>query len=159
MDVSDKPLIDVVLATGQMSLHHVLLAHNSEPNRARHDRVGFAVRYIGGHVRQTKAARDTATLVRGRNALNTFDLEQAPAVRSTPTTSPATRRIVAGVPASAEARRLSGVRSRPTSSATAADDRKSNVVHGTGNSLAAQARQKEGAGEVARSPGRRPGPS
>src|SRR5262249_46256869 len=66
VDVTGKRIVDVELAEGQMSLHHVLLAHNSEPNRADHDRVGFAIRYIGGHVRQTKAARDTATLVRGR---------------------------------------------------------------------------------------------
>jgi non-haem Fe2+, alpha-ketoglutarate-dependent halogenase len=78
VDVNDRPVVDVVLAPGQISLHHVLLAHNSEPNRAGHDRVGFAIRYIGGHVRQTRAARDTATLVRGRNAAGTFELEHAP---------------------------------------------------------------------------------
>jgi non-haem Fe2+, alpha-ketoglutarate-dependent halogenase len=98
VDVSDKPVIDVVLATGQMSLHHVLLAHSSEPNRARHDRIGFAIRYIGGHVRQTKAARDTATLVRGRNALNTFDLEQAPSGEVDPDDLARHAAIVAGVP-------------------------------------------------------------
>ena len=78
VDVTGQRIVDVELSRGQMSLHHVLLAHNSEPNRADHDRVGFAIRYIGGHVRQTKAARDTATLVRGRNAADTFELEQAP---------------------------------------------------------------------------------
>jgi non-haem Fe2+, alpha-ketoglutarate-dependent halogenase len=98
VDVSDKPVIDVVLATGQMSLHHVLLAQSSEPNRARHDRIGFAIRYIGGHVRQTKAARDTATLVRGRNALNTFDLEQAPSGEVDPDDLARHAAIVAGVP-------------------------------------------------------------
>ncbi|MFO1050287.1 MAG: phytanoyl-CoA dioxygenase family protein [Geminicoccaceae bacterium] len=78
VDVTGKPIVDVELAPGQMSLHHVLLAHNSEPNRADYDRVGFAIRYIGGHVRQTKATRDTATLVRGRNAAGAFELERAP---------------------------------------------------------------------------------
>ena len=82
VDIADKPVVEVVLAPGQMSLHHVLLAHNSEPNRAPHDRVGFAIRYIGGHVRQANAARDTATLVRGRNAAGTFELERAPQRRT-----------------------------------------------------------------------------
>ena len=78
VDVGGHAIADVVLAPGQMSFHHVLIAHNSEPNRADHARVGFAIRYIGGHVRQAQAARDTATLVRGRNAAGTFELERAP---------------------------------------------------------------------------------
>lgn len=78
VDVSGQPIVEVVLAPGQMSLHHVLLAHNSEPNRADHDRVGFAIRYIGGHVRQTRVARDSATLVCGRNTAGTFELEEPP---------------------------------------------------------------------------------
>ena len=81
-----------------MSLHHVLLAHSSEPNRAGHDRVGFAIRYIGGHVRQTKTARDTATLVRGRNALDSFALERAPRGELEPEDLAYHTAIVAGVP-------------------------------------------------------------
>ena len=37
---------------GEMSLHHVKIAHNSEPNRASHRRIGFAIRYVAAHVRQ-----------------------------------------------------------------------------------------------------------
>lgn len=98
VDTTGKPVVEVLLAPGQMSLHHVLLAHNSEPNRAAHDRVGFAIRYIGGHVRQAKAARDTATLVRGRNAAGTFDLERAPGGEVTPNDVAYHALIVAGVP-------------------------------------------------------------
>ena len=98
VDIADKPVVEVVLAPGQMSLHHVLLAHNSEPNRAPHDRVGFAIRYIGGHVRQANAARDTATLVRGRNAAGTFELERAPSGELEPDDLAYHGAIVAGVP-------------------------------------------------------------
>ena len=98
VDVTGQPIVDVELARGQMSLHHVLLAHNSEPNRAEHDRVGFAIRYIGGHVRQTRTARDTATLVRGRNAAGTFDLERAPQGELEPEDLAYHAAIVAGVP-------------------------------------------------------------
>lgn len=78
VDVKESEAVNIVLAPGQMSFHHVLIAHNSEPNRAQFPRVGFAVRYIGGHVRQAKASRDTATLVRGRNLAGTFELEHGP---------------------------------------------------------------------------------
>jgi ectoine hydroxylase-related dioxygenase (phytanoyl-CoA dioxygenase family) len=78
VEVKDGDAVDVVLAPGQMSLHHVLIAHGSEPNRSTEPRIGFAIRYIGGHVRQTKAAHDTATLVRGRNVAGTFELEREP---------------------------------------------------------------------------------
>lgn len=98
VDVTGHPVVAVVLAPGQMSLHHVLLAHNSEPNRADHDRIGFAIRYIGGHVRQTKAARDSATLVRGRNAAGTFELEDPPRGELDPDDLERHAAIVAGAP-------------------------------------------------------------
>lgn len=98
VDVTGQPITEVLLEPGQMSLHHVLLAHNSEPNRAAYDRVGFAVRYIGGHVRQAKASRDSATLVRGRNAADNFDLEHAPQGELTPDDLAYHAGIVAGVP-------------------------------------------------------------
>jgi len=78
VDIDERDAVNVVLAPGQMSLHHVLIAHNSEPNRAAHPRIGFAIRYIGGHVRQTKGERDSATLVRGRSLADSFDLESPP---------------------------------------------------------------------------------
>ena len=55
----------MILAPGEMSLHHVLICHGSEPNRADHRRVGFAIRYIAASVYQTSGVRESATLVRG----------------------------------------------------------------------------------------------
>jgi len=55
---------DVELEPGQMSLHHVRIAHNSEPNGSDIRRIGFAIRYVGGHVRKL-GGRDQAVLVRG----------------------------------------------------------------------------------------------
>ncbi len=77
VEVNEADAVDVELAPGQMSLHHVLLIHGSEPNRADHRRVGLAIRYIAGDVRQTSPVRDSAALVRGRDHGH-FDLEQAP---------------------------------------------------------------------------------
>lgn len=76
--VDERDAVDVVLQPGEMSLHHVRLIHGSEPNRAHHRRIGFAIRYLPTSVRQTSGMRDTATLVRGRDEFGHFDLEPAP---------------------------------------------------------------------------------
>jgi len=70
--------IDVVLGPGQMSLHHVKIAHASNPNRSAQRRAGYAVRYIAAHVTQERDMRDTATLVRGANSFGNFALEMMP---------------------------------------------------------------------------------
>jgi ectoine hydroxylase-related dioxygenase (phytanoyl-CoA dioxygenase family) len=76
--VDEASAIDVVLKPGEMSLHHVKLAHSSPPNRSAGRRVGFAIRYIGAHVRQRGGFRDAASLVRGENRHGNFELEPAP---------------------------------------------------------------------------------
>jgi hypothetical protein len=61
-----------------MSLHHVMIFHGSEPNKSDHPRVGFAIRYVPTHVRQTAGQRDSAILVRGIDEFHHFDHEAAP---------------------------------------------------------------------------------
>ena len=80
IQVSVKPedVVPVVLRPGQMSLHHVLIFHGSEPNTADYRRVGFAIRYIPTHVRQLNAPRESAMLVRGVDRYGYFDLESPP---------------------------------------------------------------------------------
>lgn len=77
VDVDESEAVDVVLRPGEMSIHHVRLIHGSEPNRADHPRIGYAIRYISARVRQLTEFRDSATLVAGRD-LGNFDLEPAP---------------------------------------------------------------------------------
>lgn len=77
VDVPEGAGVDVPLMAGEMSLHHVLLAHASGPNTTGDRRIGFALRYIPPHVRQLKV-RDSATLVRGRDPFGNFDPEPAP---------------------------------------------------------------------------------
>ena len=69
--------VDVPLKAGEMSLHHVLLAHGSGPSTTADRRIGFAIRYIPPHVRQLKV-RDSAMLVRGRDTHGNFDPEPSP---------------------------------------------------------------------------------
>lgn len=75
--IDPKTVIDVVLAPGEMSVHHVRAAHGSEPNRSDDRRIGFAIRYIPTRVRQN-AGRDFATLVRGRDMYGHFEPEPRP---------------------------------------------------------------------------------
>ncbi|HVL57137.1 MAG TPA: phytanoyl-CoA dioxygenase family protein [Burkholderiaceae bacterium] len=78
VQVDQDQAVDVVLAPGQFSLHHVLLFHSSEPNRSALPRVGFAVRYIPTFVHQTAGERESATLVRGVDRYGHFDRELPP---------------------------------------------------------------------------------
>lgn len=77
--VNEADAVDITLAPGEMSLHHVLIVHGSEPNRATWPRIGFAVRYVPTHVRQLSGERDSALLVRGVDHLGHFDHEVPPA--------------------------------------------------------------------------------
>ena len=78
VEVDERHAVDVLLNPGQMSLHHVRLVHGSEPNRARHRRIGFAIRYVPTYVRQLSGQRDSATLVRGHDAYGHFIHEPVP---------------------------------------------------------------------------------
>jgi len=77
VDVNEDEATDIVLKPGEFSLHHVLLAHGSHPNRTDDRRIGFAIRYIPTTVRQTKL-RDMAVLVRGEDRYGHFDLVDGP---------------------------------------------------------------------------------
>jgi len=76
--VDESRGVDVILRPGQASLHHVLLAHCSAPNRSNDRRIGFAIRYIPTHVKQAVGVRDSATLVRGSDAYHHFEHEPRP---------------------------------------------------------------------------------
>jgi hypothetical protein len=78
VDVDESQAVDVILNPGQFSLHHVLLFHGSKPNRSTEPRIGFAIRYVPTHIRQTAGERESATLVRGIDEFGHFDAELPP---------------------------------------------------------------------------------
>jgi non-haem Fe2+, alpha-ketoglutarate-dependent halogenase len=78
VEVDPARCVDIVLAPGQMSLHHVKIAHGSGPNQSNDRRIGLVVRYIPAHVRQTAGKNDTAMLVRGQDRFGHFDLLPRP---------------------------------------------------------------------------------
>jgi hypothetical protein len=66
------------IATGQVSLHHTLIAHNSPPNRSADRRIGFGISYIPTRLRHSGSKRMSATLVRGVDRYGHFDHEADP---------------------------------------------------------------------------------
>ncbi|WP_291299037.1 phytanoyl-CoA dioxygenase family protein [Elioraea sp.] len=79
VDVNEDEATDIVLAPGEMSLHHVLIFHGSPPNRASHPRIGFAIRYVPAHVHQLDGGTGSATLVRGSDTTGYWEHERPPA--------------------------------------------------------------------------------
>lgn len=79
VEVDEARAVDMPLAAGEASLHHVLIAHASPPNRSNDRRIGLAIRYMTPRVRQVAGASDSAMLVRGQDRLGHFEHEPPPA--------------------------------------------------------------------------------
>lgn len=78
VEVDESQAVTIELQPGEISLHHVLLVHGSEPNPSDLRRVGFVGRYIPTYVKQTTGERDYATLVRGTDTYHHFEPEPRP---------------------------------------------------------------------------------
>lgn len=78
VDVNEDEARHMPLNPGEVSLHHVLIAHGSEPNQTDDRRIGFAVRYTVPHVKQANADGDCAWLVRGQDDYGHFVHETPP---------------------------------------------------------------------------------
>ena len=76
--VDESKAVDLVLAQGEMSLHHVKILHGSPPNRSSGRRMGYAIRYVAPHVRQ-RGDQNSATLVRGQDRYGYFASDPVPA--------------------------------------------------------------------------------
>ena len=71
--------LSVVLAPGQMSLHHPRVIHGSQPNHSNHRRVGFTIQtYLPPHVRATMSAGHVA-LARGNDRCRHHEVLPRPA--------------------------------------------------------------------------------
>jgi len=72
VDIDPAQAVTLVLQAGEMSLHHVKLAHGSAANASGDRRIGYAIRYVAPHVRQIGDGKDSATLVRGADRYGNF---------------------------------------------------------------------------------------
>jgi non-haem Fe2+, alpha-ketoglutarate-dependent halogenase len=77
VEVDEREAVPLILAPGEMSLHHVRLVHGSAPNPSGDRRIGFAIRYIPPHIRQLEG-EDSASLVRGTDRFGHFAPEPRP---------------------------------------------------------------------------------
>ncbi|MSO76321.1 MAG: phytanoyl-CoA dioxygenase family protein [Alphaproteobacteria bacterium] len=93
--VDERQAVDVALRPGEMSLHHVRMAHASPPNGSADRRIGVAIRYIAAHVSQSTGLPDSATLVRGRDSHGHFELEPRPQADMHPDALALHRRVIA----------------------------------------------------------------
>ena len=78
--VDERAARDLVLDTGEMSVHHVGIVHGSRPNKSNVARVGLAIRYVTPQVEQQGDARPWGILARGVDTVGNFELIAPPDV-------------------------------------------------------------------------------
>jgi non-haem Fe2+, alpha-ketoglutarate-dependent halogenase len=79
--VDEREAVDVELAPGEASLHHVDLVHGSRANTSGRPRIGFAIRYVAPDVKQA-VWHHPVLLARGRDDHHNFELYEPPAAGS-----------------------------------------------------------------------------
>jgi len=77
-EITDSDSVNLCINSGEISLHHINVAHSSGPNNSKSKRIGIAIRYITPNVRQLNNYTDSATLVRGTDIYNNFEHEPIP---------------------------------------------------------------------------------
>ena len=70
--------VEAPLSPGQFSLHHTLCIHTSGANTADDRRIGIGISYVPARVEHIGTARMPATLVRGQDRYQHFELEPRP---------------------------------------------------------------------------------
>jgi ectoine hydroxylase-related dioxygenase (phytanoyl-CoA dioxygenase family) len=76
--IDEAGAVNIILKPGEMSLHHVRIAHASAPNCSEDRRIGLSIRYMPPHTRQQLAEWDSAALVRGEDRYGHFVHEPSP---------------------------------------------------------------------------------
>ena len=69
VDVDEADGVDVVLETGQSSMHHGHLFHASGPNTSGDRRIGSAIRYIKTSMKQRSGDRSLVAHVAGEDKI------------------------------------------------------------------------------------------
>jgi ectoine hydroxylase-related dioxygenase (phytanoyl-CoA dioxygenase family) len=78
LEVDESKAVALCLAPGEMSLHHIGIAHGSKPNHADYARIGIAIRYIAPEVVQQGSERQIVQLVRGTDEYGNFEIVAPP---------------------------------------------------------------------------------
>ena len=83
VDVDESKAVPLTLKPGEMSLHHIGIAHGSKANGANYARIGIAVRYIAPEVIQGGSVRQIVQLVRGKDEHDNFEIVAPPSDAAT----------------------------------------------------------------------------
>jgi non-heme Fe2+,alpha-ketoglutarate-dependent halogenase len=75
-EVNEAEAVDVMVQSGQVSLHHANIIHSSNPNHSDGWRIGYVIRYITPDV-QTRTPFYRAVLARGRDVHGHYKLLKA----------------------------------------------------------------------------------
>jgi non-heme Fe2+,alpha-ketoglutarate-dependent halogenase len=99
LEVDESKAVALCLAPGEMSLHHIGIAHGSKPNSADYARVVIAIRYIAPEVVQQGSERQIVQLVRGEDKYGNFEIVAPPhdAVSAAEIRKEADRRVLENV--------------------------------------------------------------
>jgi non-haem Fe2+, alpha-ketoglutarate-dependent halogenase len=79
LEVDEAKAVAMTLDAGEMSLHHIGIAHGSKANNSDQPRIGIAVRYIAPEVVQKGDERQIVQLVRGKDEYGNFEIVAPPA--------------------------------------------------------------------------------
>ncbi|MCE9589220.1 MAG: phytanoyl-CoA dioxygenase family protein [Planctomycetes bacterium] len=97
VEVDEARAVDLVLAPGEMSLHHIWIVHGSNANTSNVPRIGIAIRYVKPEVVQDSPLKPIAMLVRGRDDHGHFELQRPPTEQSPDAMDATHREIVARI--------------------------------------------------------------
>ena len=78
LQIDNDKKVPIILKSGQMSMHHCLLAHDSGPNLTDSYRIALAVRYLPTYVKQTEGPPISVVLARGVDEYNHFKKDNIP---------------------------------------------------------------------------------
>lgn len=78
VDVNEDDAVNVVLHTGQASLHHGHLFHSSGPNTTADRRIGVAIRYMPPSMKQQSGDRSLVAHVNGSDNYGHFTIAPPP---------------------------------------------------------------------------------
>jgi len=81
VDVTEANAVDVILETGQCSIHHGHLFHASGPNATDDRRIGAAIRFINPSMKQRSGDRSLVAHVSGEDRFGHFKVAEPPAER------------------------------------------------------------------------------
>ncbi len=83
-EIDESTATEMPLEPGQMSIHHNMTVHSSEPNRADYARIGFAIHLVSADVRQVHFDGALGIRLRGEDRNGNWTEDPPPAYEMAP---------------------------------------------------------------------------